>query len=81
MLCALARNSAFALEQAITDCFLLHLVTRLPPTNVQYSDVDLLSVIEPAQSASEEASISKCPLLVYNNPLSGSFLGIQVPYK
>ena len=40
---AIALYSASAVDQATTACFLLCHETRLPPTNTQYPDVDLLS--------------------------------------
>ena len=46
------RNSASALDNATTFCFLLLHVTRLPPTKVKYPEVDFLSVMFPARSAS-----------------------------
>ncbi|KAL2320145.1 hypothetical protein Fmac_029114 [Flemingia macrophylla] len=46
--CAIALNSASALDLATTLCFLLFQVTRFPPRKVQYPIVDLLSTIDPA---------------------------------
>ncbi|RDX64693.1 hypothetical protein CR513_56725, partial [Mucuna pruriens] len=37
--CAMARNSASALDRATTFCFLLLQVTRFPPRNIQYPEV------------------------------------------
>ena len=48
---AIPLNSVSALDKATTFCFLLLQVTRFPPTNVKYLDVDFLSVIFPIQSA------------------------------
>ena len=45
---AIPRNYASALERAATFCFLLLHVTRFPPTNVKYPEVDFLSEIFPA---------------------------------
>ncbi|PRQ56860.1 hypothetical protein RchiOBHm_Chr1g0341921 [Rosa chinensis] len=45
-------NSASALDLATTFCFLLRQVTKFPPTKVKYPEVDLLSDLELAQSAS-----------------------------
>jgi hypothetical protein len=42
-------RSGSALDMATTDCFLLHHVTKLPSTNVQYSDVNRRCIIDPAQ--------------------------------
>ena len=44
---AMARNSASALDLATTIYFLLRQVKRLPPTKVQYPEVDFLSITEP----------------------------------
>jgi hypothetical protein len=55
--------STSALLLATTFCFLLCHVTIFPQTLVQYSNVDLLSMTEPAQSASVYASIV-CACLV-----------------
>jgi hypothetical protein len=44
----MAWNSASALDLATIDWFLLHQVTRFPPTRVQYPEVDLRFVIDPA---------------------------------
>jgi hypothetical protein len=49
---AIPQNSASALDKATTFCFLLLHVTKFPPTNIKYPDVDFLSEIFPAQSAS-----------------------------
>ena len=46
----MAQNSASALDLVATHCFLLHQVTRFPPTKVQYPEVDLQYVIDLAQS-------------------------------
>ncbi|RDY11996.1 hypothetical protein CR513_03231, partial [Mucuna pruriens] len=46
--CAMARNSTSTLDQATTFCFLLLKVTRFPPRNIQYSEVDLLSTTDSA---------------------------------
>ncbi|MFS7910744.1 hypothetical protein Hanom_Chr02g00109791 [Helianthus anomalus] len=48
---AIPLNSASALERATTFCFLLLQVTRFPPTKVKYPEVDLRSLLSPAQSA------------------------------
>ena len=48
----IARYSASALDQATTSCFLLFQDIKLPPIKTQYPEVELLSVGEPAQSAS-----------------------------
>jgi hypothetical protein len=48
----MALYSASALDLATTFCFLLCHVTKFPPTNVKYPEVDFRSVIDPAQSAS-----------------------------
>ncbi|PRQ38174.1 hypothetical protein RchiOBHm_Chr4g0410851 [Rosa chinensis] len=45
-------GTASALDLATTFCFLLRQVTRFPPTKVKYPDVERLSVLSPAQSAS-----------------------------
>ena len=54
---AIDRNSASALLLATAFCFLLLHVTKFLHTNVQYPDVDFLSLIEPAQLASVNTSI------------------------
>ena len=46
-----ALNSASTLDLATINCFFLVHVTKLPPTNVQYLDVDCQSIIEPTQFA------------------------------
>ncbi|PRQ21801.1 hypothetical protein RchiOBHm_Chr7g0243261 [Rosa chinensis] len=56
---AIPLYSASALDLATTFCFLLLHVTRLPSTNVKYTEVDLLSVIHLAQSASVYPATSK----------------------
>ena len=68
-------NSALALLLATTLCFLLHQVTRLPPTKVQYSEVDFLSITLPAQSALVNTSTWRCPRFWYRSPFPG------VPFK
>ncbi|CAL5082640.1 unnamed protein product [Urochloa decumbens] len=57
---AIALYSASAVDRATTSCFLLLHDTRLPPTKTQYPEVDLLSSILLAQSASQYPSTSKC---------------------
>ena len=47
---AIDRYSTFALDWAITLCFLLFQDTRFPPRNTWYHVVDLLPVWQPAQS-------------------------------
>ncbi|BAT75172.1 hypothetical protein VIGAN_01299200, partial [Vigna angularis var. angularis] len=51
------RYSASALDLATTLCFLLFQDIRFPPSRTQYPVVDLLSIGEPAQSASQYPSI------------------------
>ncbi|RDX69364.1 hypothetical protein CR513_51530, partial [Mucuna pruriens] len=41
--CVVARNSASTIDRATIFCFLLLQVTRFPPKNIQYLEVDLLS--------------------------------------
>ncbi|RDY07787.1 hypothetical protein CR513_08048, partial [Mucuna pruriens] len=45
---AMARNFASVLDRATTFCFLLLQVTRFPPRNIQYPEVDLLSITDPS---------------------------------
>jgi hypothetical protein len=49
---AIALYSALAVERAITCHFLLFQETRLPPTNMQYPDVDFPSSAQLVQSES-----------------------------
>ncbi|RDX61692.1 hypothetical protein CR513_60059, partial [Mucuna pruriens] len=49
--CAMARNSASALDRATIFSLLLLQVTKFPPRNIQYPEVDLLSTTNLAQSA------------------------------
>jgi len=44
--------STLTLDLATTCCFLLFQDIKLPPIETQYSEVDLLSDGDPAQSAS-----------------------------
>jgi len=53
-------NSGSALDLT-TGYFLLLQVTRFPPTEVKYPEVDVLSSFEPAQSASVYSSTFKFP--------------------
>lgn len=53
----MTRHSVPALERATTVCFLLLHEMRLPSTNNSYPEVDLRSLGDPAQSASENPSI------------------------
>ncbi|RDX88193.1 hypothetical protein CR513_30240, partial [Mucuna pruriens] len=46
--CAMAQNSASALDRATTFCFLLLQVTRFLPKIIHYPKVDLLSTTDPA---------------------------------
>jgi S-(hydroxymethyl)mycothiol dehydrogenase len=55
-----------------TVAVLLFQETRLPPTNMQYPDVDFLSSAQLAQSESQYPSILKCPFLRKINPLPGA---------
>ncbi|XP_061353049.1 uncharacterized protein LOC133297846 [Gastrolobium bilobum] len=57
---AMERYSASALDLATTLCFLLLQEIKLSPTNTQYPEVDLLSIGEPAQSASEYPTTLVC---------------------
>lgn len=66
----MTQNSASTLDIAITSCLLLRYVTKVPPTNVQYHDVDLLSSIEQAQSASVKVSVRRSFCLTYKSPWS-----------
>ena len=59
---AIARYSASALDLATTFCFLLFQEMRFPPMRTQYPEVDLLSLGDPAQSASVYATMSVWPL-------------------
>lgn len=61
----MARHSASALERATTVCFLLFHEMRLPSTNYSYPEVDLRSLGDPAQSASENPSILRWLLALY----------------
>lgn len=67
----MARYSDSALFLAKTDCFLLCQVTKFPQTEVQYPDVDFLSVIDPAQSASVKAITSRSLVFAKKRPLPG----------
>lgn len=69
------QNSVSVLDLTTIDCFLLLHVTKLPPRNVQQSDVDLWSLIEPAQSASVQASISSMSFFENRSPLP------RVPFR
>ncbi|KAK9204488.1 hypothetical protein WN943_014749 [Citrus x changshan-huyou] len=71
--CATALNSASALLLATTDCFLLLQVTKFPPTNVQYPEVDLLSITDPAQSASVYTSTCRLLFFLNSRPFPGVF--------
>ena len=48
----IARYSALAIDLATTSCFLLFQDIKLPPINIQYPDIEHLSIGEPAQFAS-----------------------------
>jgi hypothetical protein len=52
----MAWNLASALNLATLNCFLQRQVTRFPPTRVQYTEVDLRSMTNPAQFAYVQAS-------------------------
>ena len=66
--CDTALYSASALLRDTTACFLLLQVTRFPHTNMQYPEVERLSVNEPAQSASENNSMSLLAVFLKNRP-------------
>ena len=43
-------NFASSLDLATKDCFLLYYMIKFPPTNMQYCEVGLLCIPNPAQS-------------------------------
>ena len=43
-----------------------------PPIKIQYPEVDLLSSLDPPQSASEKHSILVCPCILNNIPRLGA---------
>ena len=59
-------SSAYPLERATTFCFLLLHVTRLSPTKVKYLEVDHLSPLSPALSASVYTSMVCSPVFLEN---------------
>ena len=59
--CAIALYSASALDWETTCYFVLFQETKLPLRNMEYPDVDLLSVRHPAQPASENPVVFKWP--------------------
>lgn len=67
--CAIVLNSASTLRLDTTLCFLL--------LQVQYPDVDLLSVTEPAQSTLVNASIPPFSLFLKKSPFPGVLSDIE----
>lgn len=67
--CATTWNSAFALLLATAHCFNF---SKLPPTNVQYPDVDFMSLTEPTQSTSIHTLTFICSPPLKNKPLPGA---------
>lgn len=65
---AIDQNSASALLMERTICFLLLQVTKFSHTSVPYPDADLLSVTDPAQSASVYTSTPLAWLFLKNKP-------------
>ena len=81
--CGTALYSAFALLRDTTTYFLLLQITRFPHTNVQYPEVERLSVNKPAQSASENNSMSLQAVFYFSwrtDPFLVSFSNTAVSY-
>lgn len=75
--CAIVLNSASRLRLDTTLCFLLLQVTKFPHIKVQYPDVDLVSVTEPAQSTLVNASIPPFSLFLKKSPFPGVLSDIE----
>jgi hypothetical protein len=68
----MARYSDLALDREITFCFLFFQLTKFSRTKTQYPEVDLWSMVHPAQSASVYTYIDKLLLDKYRMPFPGS---------
>ena len=68
--CAVAQSSTLALDLVTTFGFLLLQVTKFLPKNMQFPNVDLLTITLPKQSASVWIFMDKLSPLLTNNPLS-----------
>lgn len=72
--CGLSHSSILdsTLDRDTTVCFLLLQDTKFPPTKMQQPVVDLLSILDPAQSTTAKHSIRVCPWSLYKMPRLGA---------